>query len=282
MDPGDFITWTILKFVIDWVVDCEQKLYPTSVSSCIKSVYKTADHITVCTVECRILPLSVLNLRVSQIRWLAVKTASEMTYTVSSGALNSTQTNQSFTNLFHCWLILSQDWLHWLSIPTIYSEILVFFCCFSLLSSFVSVWEIKQSVRYIVDACENIASYRTMLLFFVAISLQLHSDVNSSDCCTWCGQLHTFCLNWYDEVSEMCHTYIFYIYYEIRTTRYTNMFSKSKFLFWRPLANVTTVSGHMLNCTMPWHFLVQLLTAQLKKLEGAASFISAVQHQYKR
>jgi len=60
------------------------------------------------------------------------------------------------------------------------------------------------------------------------------------------------------------------------------MFSKSKFLFWRPLANVTTVSGHMLNCTMPWHFLVQLLTAQLKKLEGAASFISAVQHQYKR
>jgi len=28
------------------------------------------------------------------VKWLAVKTASEMTYIVSSGALNSTQTNQ--------------------------------------------------------------------------------------------------------------------------------------------------------------------------------------------
>jgi len=29
------------------------------------------------------------------VKWLAVKTASEMTYIVSSGALNSTPTNQS-------------------------------------------------------------------------------------------------------------------------------------------------------------------------------------------
>jgi len=43
----------------------------------------------------------------SAFKWLAVKTASEMTYTVSGGALNSTQTKPNQTNLSlisHCWL----------------------------------------------------------------------------------------------------------------------------------------------------------------------------------
>jgi len=33
------------------------------------------------------------NNEIDQVKWLAVKTASEMTYTVSGGALNSTQSN---------------------------------------------------------------------------------------------------------------------------------------------------------------------------------------------
>jgi len=34
------------------------------------------------------------------VKWLAVKTASEMTYTVSSGALNSTQTKPKLVRKF--------------------------------------------------------------------------------------------------------------------------------------------------------------------------------------
>jgi len=44
-------------------------------------------------------------LKFVSVKWLAVKTASEMTYTVSSGALNSTPTNQPMLKfaifLFH-------------------------------------------------------------------------------------------------------------------------------------------------------------------------------------
>jgi len=47
------------------------------------------------------------------VKWLAVKTASEMTYTLSSGALNSTPTNQGLENSIHCWRFLIQKmWLH--------------------------------------------------------------------------------------------------------------------------------------------------------------------------
>jgi len=37
------------------------------------------------------------------IKWLAMKTASEMTYTVSGGALNSTQSNP--LTVFHLWIL---------------------------------------------------------------------------------------------------------------------------------------------------------------------------------
>ena len=46
------------------------------------------------------------------VKWLAVKTASEMTYIVSSGALNSTPTNQptNFTDDCLCLCIANQHY----------------------------------------------------------------------------------------------------------------------------------------------------------------------------
>ena len=40
--------------------------------------------------------------KIQAVKWLAVKTASEMTYIVSSGALNSTQTKRSLDTWHHC------------------------------------------------------------------------------------------------------------------------------------------------------------------------------------
>ena len=44
------------------------------------------------------------------VKWLAVKTASEMTYTVSSGALNSTPTPAPASKVIARWALVSKSW----------------------------------------------------------------------------------------------------------------------------------------------------------------------------
>jgi len=75
------------------------------------------------------------------VKWLAVKTASEMTYIVSSGALNSTPTNHSLKRGKH-WAIM--NWLTWKTaiktemVTVVACRVLIFFTpdfCLHILSS---------------------------------------------------------------------------------------------------------------------------------------------------